>query len=400
MSEKQKDSLNMLGRWAFLDYVDKSILPQQLSNELLRNGFERMADVLQLGMIDCVTKKVESFEYSTPTDLYRFHHFVIQEYCAALHLVQLPLMSALKFATSQLFSLPSNKWGILEAYFGLAKSKMSPVAKESLFYILQYVCRSFTGSHPFLDNPVVLLVLRCLFEAHDVDLCLQVHHELLLSQTFSFKLPALKTSTRALSYYLSNSVPEDTIWRVYCSDEKLVKELVMYVTKYSSRRRTQPIVVRVDEQIIYGDPERIVISLRSRDYLLSTLPQYLFLHPKPSTEFASSDSSLVITPEKMTDTLPIVSSEPNNMSLLPYGYVTKEQLETRKQVENAVYYPMVKDLMVPLVQPYCPTVVVQSQYRKGDHIWLSCSRNIRHDFYENVQISPISPLHWVKVRGR
>ena len=57
---------------------------------------------------------------------------------------------------------------------------------------------------------------------------------------------------------------------------------------------------------------------------------------------------------------------------------------------------MVKDFIAPQLQMYCP-ILVQTQYHKSDHIWFSFSRKMRYDFYEGVLMTPIIPMHWVKV---
>ena len=80
----------------------------------------------------------------------------------------------------------------------------------------------------------------------------------------------------------------------------------------------------------------------------------------------------------------------------PFGHQLTEQYRTQRQVENVTFYNMVKDLVAPQLQMYCP-ILVQAQYRKSDHIWFSFSRNMRYDFYEGVLITPIVPMHWVKV---
>ena len=111
----------------------------------------------------------------------------------------------------------------------------------------------------------------------------------------------------------------------------------------------------------------------------------------------TSESSVIITADRVTrPSMLVVFSDPSELSLVPYGHQTTEQYRTQRQVENVTFYNMVKDLVAPQLQTYCP-ILVQTQYCKSDHIWFSFSWNMRCDFYEGVLITPIVPMHWVKV---
>jgi hypothetical protein len=78
------------------------------------------------------------------------------------------------------------------------------------------------------------------------------------------------------------------------------------------------------------------------------------------------------------------------------AYPNKEVLEKSRKLENDTFFNMSKDVFSHSLQEYSNTLI-EAQYRKADHIWLVGSKNIRYHFYENVSISPLSALHWVKV---
>ena len=83
---------------------------------------------------------------------------------------------------------------------------------------------------------------------------------------------------------------------------------------------------------------------------------------------------------------------------LPYGYLTVAQYETRHEKLRENYYHMLRDILINHLQSLCVDTFVEGQYRKKDHLWFSVSRDLRHNLYQSVQISPLIPLHWVKVR--
>ena len=400
LKEPMMASLLMLGRWAFILHMIGMIMPQQFSNELLQFGLGCMTDIQSLGMF---VQRMES--YSTNVIQFQFCHPVFQEYFAAVYLIHQPIMSVLKFVSGNLFSLDKSKWGILEIYFGLAKTGISNVAKNSLFHILSHICQSFDCSQPIINNQRVLLIMRCLNESQDGDLCRQTHYELFKSQTFLFKLCDVSNSCYSLAYYLASSIQDNEVWKVYCCSEDLViRKLAMFVEEHSKKGKRK-IIVQIDPQLTCGDSDHIVISLRSRDYILSNVSEY-FLKISSArgissdgsfSETFTSDSSLISTMNKVTLSSKIISSGDASVGfLVPYGHQTTEQYRTQRQVENVTFFNMVKDLVAPQLQMYCP-ILVQTQYRKSDHIWFSFSRNMRYDFYEGVLISPIVPMHWVKV---
>ena len=400
LKEPMMISLLMLGRWAFIMHMIGMIIPQQFSNELLQSSLGCTTDIQTLGMF---VQQTES--YSPNMMQFQFRHFIFQEYFAAIYLIHQPIMSVMKFVSGNLFSLDKIKWGILEIYFGLARTGISNVAKNSLFHILSYICQSFDCSQPIINNQRVLLIMRCLNESQDGDLCRQAHYELFKSQTFLFKLCDVNNSCYSLAYYLASSIQDSEVWKVYCCSENFViRKLATFVEEHSKKGKRK-IIVQIDPQLTCGDSDHIVISLRSRDYILNNISEY-FLKISSARGISfdgsfsktfTSDSSLISTVNKVTLSSKIISSGDTSLGfLVPYGHQTTEQYRTQRQVENVTFYNMVKDLVAPQLQMYCP-ILVQTQYRKSDHIWFSFSRNMRYDFYEGVLITPIVPMHWVKV---
>ena len=404
MKRPEIDDLNMLSQLAYLLHIEEyPESREQLSNELLQCGFGCMADVKQLGLIK--SENTESIGViDRPSYHYQFLHPIIQEYLAAYYLINQPLMTVMKFVNSKLFSLDQKKWGILEIYFGLAGAGLSKIAKEALFYILSYICQSFNCSHLIVSNQKALLIMRCLNEAQDNNLCLQVHHDLFRSQIFSFTVEEIESSINSVAYYLMSSAQDDATWKIYCSNERFVSRLQLRIYKCTDvrKRMTPVVVIREDHDLMFGDHNRIVISLESQDYVSTTLNEHLSCdgrdtHFNSQVHEVTSESSVIVTADRVTrPSMPVVSAGTSELSLLPYGHQTTEQYRTQRQVENVTFYNMVKDIVAPQLQMYCP-ILVQTQYRKSDHIWFSLSRNMRYDFYENVLISPIVPMHWVKV---
>ena len=402
MKRREIHDLKTLSRWAYLLHIEE--YPEsfeELSNELLKCRFACMADVKQLGMIKSMS--YEGF-FVNPSCNYQFLHPIIQEYFAAYYLINQPLMTVMKFVNDKLFSLDPKKWGILEMYFGLAGAGLSKIAKAALFYILNYICLSFDDSHPIVSNQKALLIMRCLNEAQDNNLCLQVHHELFRSHIFSFSIDEIESSINGIAYYLVSSAQDDTTWKLYCSKEKLVSRLKLRIHKCMNmtKRKTPVLVVKEDHDLMFGDLNRIVISLRRRDYVINTLREYLSYdgcgtHFNSRAYEATSKSSVVVTADQVTrPSMSVVSSHLSELSLVPYGHQTTEQYRMQRRAENVLFYNIVKDFVAPQLQMYCP-ILVQTEYRKNDHIWFSFSRNTRYDFSESVLITPIVPMHWVKV---
>ena len=397
MKRREIDDLKMLSRWAYLLHIEE--YPEsfeQLSNELLKCRFACMADVKQLGLIKSMS--YEGF-FVNPSYHYQFLHPIIQEYFAAYYLINQPLMTVMKFVNDKLFSLDPKKWGILEMYFGLAGAGLSKIAKEALFYMLSYICQSFDDSHPIVSNQKALLIMRCLNEAQDNNLCLQVHHELFRSQIFSFSIDEIESSINGIAYYLVSSAQNDATWKLYCSNERLVSKLKLRIHKCMNmtKRKTPVLVVREDRDLLFGDLNRIVISLRRRDYVFTALSEHISYGGR-DTRFDSqvhkvtSESSVIVTAERATrPSMTVVT-----LDLVPYGHQTRKEYRMQRQVKNVLSFNMVKDLVAPQLQKYCP-ILVQTEYRRNDHIWFSFSDNMRCDFYENVLIAPIVPIHWVKV---
>ena len=325
MKRPEIDDFKMLSRLAYLLHIGE--YPEsfdQLSNELLQCSFACMADVKQLGMIK--SENIETVEgvIVNPSSHYQFLHPIIQEYLAAYYLINQPLMTVLKFVNSKLFSLDQKKWGILEIYFGLAGAGLSKIAKEALFYILSYICQSFNGSHLIVSNQKALLIMRCLNEAQDNNLCLQVHHDLFRSQIFSFTVEEIESSINSVAYYLVSSAQDDATWKIYCSNERFVSRLQLRIYKCTDlrkRKMTPVVVIREDHDLMFGDHNRIVISLESQDYVSTTLNEHLSCdgrdtHFNSQVHEVTSESSVIVTADRVTrPSMPVVSAGTSELSL-------------------------------------------------------------------------------------
>ena len=374
----------------------------ELSNELLRLGFSCLSDGNALRLIDMRTLHEES--YHGNGNSYSFVDLAVQKFLSAVYLSYQPVMNTYEFIKQYILredrheSLRADCEDVLQLYFGIADSGLSEHGKGVLPHLLHFLCQYVNSNDPIIDNRIALLVISCLNQAQNKALCLQVHHEFFQRHIISYNMSMLEDKLSDLAYYLVCTTEQRQYWTVYCAEERtglIIKDEVQQLQGVIS--------IQCHPELTRYEPGRVIISNKNLDYLHSVMdsliPQLQSSYSKAVTETALSSSSLLVSTDKVPlPSLATFARSSYNPVSAAYGYLTVEQFENRKKFENVSYFNMVKDLMVPLIQPYCPTVVVQSQYRKGDHIWLSCSRNIRHHFYENVHISPITPLHWVKVR--
>ena len=281
-------------------------------------------------------------------------------------------------------------------YYSLATTTTTySTVKESLFYITSYICQSFNGGQPLVDNPVVLLILRCLHEAGDNTLCLQVHFEILRSHIFSYSVDDVDRDTiRSFAYYITR---QDGInWKVLCTNQDFIQLLTTEVRRF--RKRSSPFLLTKDTSLKFGNNKRFVITLRSEEYVRTTLTEYGIEQQGIELEGAPLEQSAFVQSDRVTLlTRQVRSSSTSYLQLVQYGYYSREQYETRRQIDVVTFFNIVKDLLTTQLQHYCPTVMVQSQYRKGDHVWLSFTSNVRHDFYQAVRLYPILSIHWAKV---
>ena len=385
-----KTELLVLMRLGFILVAFDLIQPVEMSNEMMKTEFGAITDIHSFNL---VTVSIDG--------MYQFDHVIFQQYLAALHLVHQPAMTTLNFITNQLFTLEQRNWPVTEFYFSLASSGLFPTAHESLFHILSYICQSFNCSQPVIDNEKVMLIFRCLYEAENESLNLHAYYEIFKSHIFSFKLSQLSSETlNGLAYYIVTTAKHDVTWKVYCCDEQKVHRLIKFVERHAvsrKQRRSSVLSIKCDTEMSFGDNDRITITLRSYDYVLSSLKE-CFLNTPDDLQEVTFESPAIVIADKITKTsISTTLTSSSHLLLLPYGNYSSEQYKAKKEMDSIVFFNMAKELLVPHLQMYSSSIVIESQYRKKDHLWIMLPRNMRCDFYEAVVLYPMIPLHWVKV---
>ena len=401
---KTRVSLFFLASLAFtisLCGPDASLSSVALSNQLLCAGIASL-------------QEVQAFELASQLEMrageVKFHHPILQDYLSALHLILEPVMSVMRFVSSQILSLDRDRWKILEFFFGLSMTDISPVARDCRFHILGLISEAFNATQPYVNNEFVLLMKRCIYETQDDSLCIQVHYELLRSHIYCYSLAEINENVPYISNYLL--AQEGAVWNIYCRDQRHIKGFLQSLEKLHKVKKKKSKCYDVKEietlGLNFNDPNTVVISLRNLEYTITTLRDFLETSQPSCPNIrtvqlegpqASEPSVAVASSSITTKTTGLVSQKPAEvlaLSLLPYGHFTYEQYERRKRKMVLTYYNMIKDLVIPHMQVYC-TVLINAQYRKDDHILFKFTCNMRYDFYEAVVINPIAPMHWIKV---
>ena len=398
-SQHERDCFIFLCRLALVQTQGHNLSMVELSNELLQKGYASVEDLMRFGLIENKTSVVV------------FIHKTIEIFLAAVNLLYVPIMevsSFLKrnvlteFRSVEKIKIKEDCSEVMHYFFGLANSILGDEATAVLQNLLKFMSQYVDKDSPVIDNDIAILIINCLYQAQADDLCNLVHHECFKRHIFGFNCITIDENIDSLSYYLLHTT-QNINWVVYCSDDKTSHDIARKLAKDS-------VIVKVNPQLTSSDRQRIIISNRNLEYLINVLvPSPLSLSgdmtvdsPVTSKEVSSltSTDSVVLVSEKTVSSISSsdsVSQTGPEITPAYYGYLTIEQFESGKKAETSFYYNMVKDLMYPQLQLHCPTLI-RTQYRKNDHIWFSFTPNMRHHFYESVRITPVVPMHWVKVR--
>lgn len=382
---------------------DAALSSVALSNQLLCAGIASLQEV----QVFELASQLERRAGSVPI---KFHHPILQDYLSGLHLILEPVMSVMRFVSRQILSLDRDKWRILEFFFGLSMTDISPVARDCRFHILGLISEAFNANQPYVNNELVLLMKRCIYETQDDSLCIQVHYELLRSHIYCYSLAEINENVPYIANYLL--AQESAMWNIYCRDQRHIGDFLESLEKLQKVKKKKSKCYDVKEietlGLNFDDQNTVVISLRNMEYTITTLKDLLesseLSRPNIRTVQLegprSAEPSVAVASSSITvKTTGLASQKPAEvlaLSLSPYGYFSYEQYERRKKKMVLIYYNMVKDLVIPHMQVYC-TVLINAQYRKDDHILFKFTRNMRYDFYEAVTINPIVPMHWIKV---
>ena len=312
---------------------------------------------------------------------YRFSDQQVQYFLASVFLYHQPLVAASDFFTTSLLSLNKSCWCVLEFYCGLVELEGSDDAKIALPHILKCLLKSVDGTKLIHNDSIVNLVLGCLFEAQNSNLCQTVHEEHLTIGTFCVPVEIVERNMEIFTYYVANSTRSN--WTLYChNNDFLDKFKTMTCNSYKKM-----VLTRKNANFI--TPGDVILSCKPQDEVNN------IMFSRSSTRVVS-DSAY---PHPASESTPlstggVVRHDPAET----YGYMSIPAYESRHQVLHEKNYDMLLDILQNRFQELCQSTYVEGQYRKRDHLWFSVSRDLRHDFYQSVQISPLVPLHWVKVK--
>lgn len=389
-----------------------------LSNRLLQKGFGSLTNLNFSGLIDVSTKhqtaeKAQSLRLS-------FAHVHVQHFFAAIHLLNSPVMETMKFIRNNILiedhgepeknKIISDSSMVVRFLFGLASTIFGECFDVLLQNILKFLTQQIKMDAPVVDSQVSLLILQCLFEAQEISLFRQVQTETFVRQIFSFHAQHIENNHEAIAHYLLNTTSAEnkqSVWTVYCHRKNKAKTLLRKLDDLNVNFH-----LKTTNKVTPSDQERVVISNKNQDFLITVLAEVSTTETDRAsgTQTCSNDgrgSVSLANPETTPDTsLSCVCTDPTSPFPLPsktsdsffgqFGFQTKDQFECNRSAQRKFFFNMVKDFVKPFFQMHC-TTLVRCQYRKDDHIWFSFPTAMRHNFYECVEISPMVPMHWVKV---
>ena len=313
---------------------------------------------------------------------YRFHDQQVQYFLAAVFLYHQPLVVASDFFTKRLLSMNKSCWCVLQFYCGLVELAGSDDTKIALPHILKCLLKSVDGTKLIHNDLIVNLVLGCLFEAQNGNLCQTIHEEHLTIGTFCVPVEIIERNMEIFTYYVANSTRSS--WTLYCHNNDFVDKFKT-MTRSSYKK-----MVLTRKNVNFITPGDVILSCRPLDEVNNIM-------------FSSRSSTRVLSdsayPHPASESTPlstgsVVRHDPADT----YGYMSIAAYESRHQVLHEKNYDMLLDIMKNRLQELCQSTYVEGQYRKRDHLWFSVSRDLRHNLYQSVQISPLVPLHWVKVK--
>ena len=313
---------------------------------------------------------------------YRFSDPQVQYFLAAVFLYHQPLVVASDFFTTRLLSMNKSCWCVLEFYCGLVELDGSDDAKIALPHILKCLLKSVEGSKLIQNNPIVNLVLGCLFEAQNSNLCQTIHEEHLTIGTFCVPVEIVERNMEIFTYYVANNSTKSS-WTLYCHTNDFVDKFKT-MTRNSYKKM---VLTRKNANFI--TPGDVILSCKQQDEVNN------IMFSRSSTRVVS-DSAYPYPASESTplSTGGVVRHDPADT----YGYMSTAAYESRHQVLHEKNFDMLLDILKNRFQELCQSMYVEGQYRKRDHLWFSVSRDLRHELYQSVQISPLVPLHWVKVK--
>ena len=402
LESDRHDLLICLGSLAYLKTVNMSVTVSQLSNELLSINAcrEGWPNINTLGLLT----KPGIFDYiqGADSEVHEFIHLSIQHFLSALYLCMQPFNTIQRFVFEYLLSkhtINQNHERVLELYCGLI-SKVAPTTASPMIYcLISYLCQTIDGSQPVCKSDIVLLIFSCLHEAQDVGCVVQVDENLLTSRLFVFSVDEVRERVDAIAYYFRQT--QRNIWKIFSTDSvaKVLQSAVMKLggyLMYKAPPMPSSIVIittkeftDISNSLIDRFTHQVQTDDSAHERIESLTP------PVPGNQLEGR--VVYSTSESQSPHYYAGGSYASCVPRSAYGYLSTAEYESRQYYQNQTYYTMLKDVLVISLQP-SSCCFVEGQYRKKDHLWLSVSRNLRADFYEDVQISPIPVVHWVKIK--
>ncbi len=361
---------NVICRLALVQTQGHILNHLELSNQLLQKGYGCLGDVNLFGLIDERTEH-QPLEYSDPaaTNSFTFVHIHVQHFLAAINLLKIPLMEIFHFLKNHTLAehdpdVAKNSSTVLRFFFGLAGTVFGEGSTALLQNVLKYLTQYINRDAPVIDSKVSVLILNCLYEAQNTSLYRQVQNETFTRQIFSFDIKVIEDNLEPFAHYLFNtSEPRLPTWTIYCSNKQ--KNIVNALVKKVTEMKGPAVNMKTNTKLTVTDNRRVIISNKKTD--ISMLSD-MYLHSDIDTDSVTA----------------------------PYGYLTKDDFQNDRKIQTSFYYNMVQDFVAPKLQMHC-TTLVQTQYRKNDHMWFSFPQTMRHNFYESVLPTPMIAMHWVKV---
>ena len=378
----------------------------EFSNALLQHGISSFNSTDALNLIDMRTIHDEPYSSGNSFSFIDPH---VQKFLAAVYLCHEPLMVLIDYIKLHIMSnsnpaievTDDRKYEdcaeVMTYVFGLAKSGLNDELFNDLLIFIRYMSQFIITTEPIVDNKMALLILACLRQAQDKPLCITVHNDYFKSQIFSYKFEHIKVAD--LSYYLLSTSSDPQTWTIYFNDQSTGKSVTSLVENIHQQygivvhSRLQPDITK--------EKGRIVISNRNIDHLKSVLLSTTSSYPSVYSDKSASASVLPTEPLQESTVKPpdeCSSSSPPDSHPIKYGFYGEAIYESMQNTENVTYFNMVKDILVTPLQSYSRQVL-ECQYRKADHIWITGSQSLRYHFYKSVLIAPYVPMHWVKVRS-
>ena len=371
---------NVICRLALVQTQGHVLNPLELSNQLLQKGYGCLGDVNVYGLIDECTEH-HLLEYGTCN----FIHVHVQHFLAAINLLKVPLMEICQFLKNYTLAehdpiVAKNSSTVVQFFFGLASSIFGEGSTALLQNIIKYLTQYINRDAPIIDSKVSILILNCLYEAQNPSLYRQVQNETFTRQIFSFDIKVIEDNLEPFAYYLLHtSETRMAVWTIYCSS-KQKSNINVLGKKITELKGTAN--VKTGTKLTATDQRRVVISNKNTEYLINVLSEIGLDSRESSIDGRerrdSSVSEASIGGRERSDSL---VSEASSISSSTEHHITvpPDRLEDSSlMLSNKWSIPTDTSML-------------------SEKLSIPASSISIHNFYDSVLITPMIPMHWVKV---